>query len=501
MQPRAKSAAVAQRSAQQSNGQIRKVASAAAPRMMAPPTPAPVRPAPPRASAPLTPGVALASSSADSAALEYGGSGAPLPPKRPPPLRQQIEACFSNDGLRQDALLREQIAESPGGWIDLEAILSLKRVRALHAKREDVVQALRDSWLEIWLDPESSAAAVRRPPDKGPLPSLASPVPRANTSANKALAKNTTPVMHTRTDHGGHKASRSQTAGAGSLAGQTSSTAVLFPGRLRGEISSYDEESGDACISCGQVEVLFGRQVTVDWRELEQTGVAVSIGSSVSFRVELGAAGEPRAKELQLHADDTNDDDSEERPSKRSRNTDESGKNVAVVGNRYSGTLKAFHAKIGVGLISCPELRTIFGRDVAVTAAELAGFQAGDAVSFVLAMDPELGTPQAERLEAGVRVGQGAVAALRSKVQGPVQGARKAGDVARSNSTVQRRMGVFGPKGKVKCSGPGGRELCLSVEEASLSGFREGDKVSFVAKANPETGELMATLLRKAARG
>lgn len=497
MQAQAKRAAVPQRSAAQSNGQTGKALPGAATRMT-PVTPRPVRAAPPRAAAPLTPGVGVVKASTSSAydGPEAGGSGAPMPPKRPPPLRQQIEAYFSNDGLRQDAVLRELIAESLGGWVDLEAILSLKRVRALHAKRDDVVQALHDSWLEIWLDPESSAAAVRRPPDKGPLPSLASPGPRPNTSANSAVARKTASVMSSRIDHGGQKNSRSQNPEAGSAAGQKSPTAVLFPGRLCGQISSYDEESGDASISCGQVEVLFGRQVTVDWRELEKTGVAVNIGSSVSFRVELGASGEPRAKELQLHAEDDNDDNSGERPSKRSRKSDESGKREAVVGNRYTGTLKAFHAKIGFGLISCSELRAIFGRDVAVTAAELAGFQAGDTISFVLAMDPELGTPQGERLESGVKAAQSTVAGVRSKVQGAVQGVRKGSEVARGKSTVQRRTGVLGPKGKVKCSGPGGRELCLTVAEDCLDGFSAGDTVSFVAKANSETGELMATLLR-----
>lgn len=59
-------------------------------------------------------------------------------------------------------------------------------------------------------------------------------------------------------------------------------------------------------------QALFQRDVALDWRELQEAGVAVDIGSLVSFLVDLGAKGEPIARDLQLRAPD----DEEQLPAK-----------------------------------------------------------------------------------------------------------------------------------------------------------------------------------------
>ncbi|CAE8595653.1 unnamed protein product, partial [Polarella glacialis] len=281
--------------------------------------------------APLTPGFAPAKVEL----ADEVRDGVPQPPSRPPPLTKQIEALFSNEALSQDAVLRELVVESPGGWVDLEAVLQLKRIRALRAKREDVLRALRDSkFLETWRDPDGSAAAVRRPPSRGPPPPL-------------ALTPPTRPVSGAPPGQGSASRPTSRSdAGISTKAEprDTEQQKLLLPGRLRGQVASYDEESGDAAISCSQVDVLFGCHVTVDWRELERAGAAVAIGSSVSFLVELGPAGEPRARELQLGAEEEVGDFQPPRKRSKGATATEAVAGAkgrkAVVGNRYSGTVR-----------------------------------------------------------------------------------------------------------------------------------------------------------------
>lgn len=67
---------------------------------------------------------------------------------------------------------------------------------------------------------------------------------------------------------------------------------------------------------------------------------------------------------------------------------------------RFLGVIRAFHRGVGLGFVACGALRARLGRDVSVAAAEIAGFEVGDTISFAMRLDPEFGTPWAVRLEA-----------------------------------------------------------------------------------------------------
>jgi len=313
--------------------------------------------------APLTPGPGL-----------HRGT-APTPATKVPPLRQQIEAYFSDDGLKQDRDLYDTVASSPDGWVDIDVVLDLRLVKAARAKREDVLRALASSWLETYRDPDGTAA-VRRPREKV-LPMFILP---EKTAPKQSLKRSNTAVQ-------------AQTAPARS---------TLFPGRLQGAVASYNEETGSAHIACAQTQALFQQDVTVDWRELERAGTAVDVGSLVSFRIELDEAGAPQARDLQLRApaEAEEDEDVVTRPQKR-RKGQETGfvPPVGAVGDRFIGTIKSFHEGVGVGFIACKAAYAVFGRDVTIDQHNLAGFRVGETVSFELATD-DLGTPKALELEA-----------------------------------------------------------------------------------------------------
>lgn len=107
------------------------------------------------------------------------------------------------------------------------------------------------------------------------------------------------------------------------------------------------------------------------------------------------AAQEPPAKRLRTAIDD--EASPSVLPKKRAPAVDRSADNDGG-GNssRLTGVVKAFNMRLGLGKISCAET----GRDVVVKVADLAGFDVGDEVSFLLAADPVLGTPRAVRLRA-----------------------------------------------------------------------------------------------------
>lgn len=341
--------------------------------------------------APLTPGLLNARAAGFERENADGAAGGAAPPK-PPPLKQQIEQYFGDESLKTDRHMRELIETSPGGWVDVDEILGLKSVKTLRAKRDDVIQALRSSWLESWQDPRSGEAAVRRPPSK-PLPKLLAVKPQV--PAEKKVKPSSTPAAKA-----GVVASRPAVApGAGGK--------MLFPGRLKGKVSGYDEESGSANISCPQIAALFQQEVLIDWREIERAGAAVDIGSDVSFMVEMGPDGTPQATEIQLEApEDDEEGDQPAQPAKKRKTASavvkETKQEAGAVlpSERHVGIVKSFHEGIGIGFIDCKATRATFGRDVSVEADELAGFSVGDTVSFQLTVDPELGTPRATVLEA-----------------------------------------------------------------------------------------------------
>lgn len=342
--------------------------------------------------APVTPGAPVRAAHLDDPSGGDEGT-APAPPKAPPPLRSLIEAYFSDAHLQTDRFLHELISGTPDGWVDVDTVLQLRKVKEARARSQDVVKALKSSPLEVFFDPEDGTAAVRRPKNR-PLPELKELAAPADGVADEEEAEVVV---------AGARAGAGSEDSAGSAQG-------MFPGRLTGKVSTYDEESGSASISCPQTEMIFQRDVTVDWREIEQSCVALQIGSRVSFLLKLGERGEPMARSLQLRSVDEDDDDEVRRPVKYVRKskssvsakaaaTDEASESE-LVGKRHVGTIKSFHDGVGFGFISCRKTQAVFGRDIALDKDQFAGFAVGDTVSFELAIDEEMGTPKAMELEA-----------------------------------------------------------------------------------------------------
>jgi len=85
-------------------------------------------------------------------------------------LRKQVEYYLSDQNLMYDKFFHEKISANPEGWLDMSLILSCNKMKAMRATKELVLEALKDSSVEI-KDQEGSTTAVRRPENKK-LPDL-----------------------------------------------------------------------------------------------------------------------------------------------------------------------------------------------------------------------------------------------------------------------------------------------------------------------------------------
>jgi len=91
-------------------------------------------------------------------------------PKTSPDLaavRKQIEYYLSDDNLKFDQFFHEKITGTPDGWLDVSLVLSCNKMKAMRATKEDVLEALKESKIEMKDDKQS----IRRPGNLA-LPSL-----------------------------------------------------------------------------------------------------------------------------------------------------------------------------------------------------------------------------------------------------------------------------------------------------------------------------------------
>lgn len=108
---------------------------------------------------------------ADEAAGKYNGdSGLHGPISR---IQRQVEYYLSDENLETDKFFLHKIQADPEGWLDMDAILSCRRMKQYEATKEDVFEALKLSKLEV-KGKDGGPAAVRRPPDWA-LPGLRDP--------------------------------------------------------------------------------------------------------------------------------------------------------------------------------------------------------------------------------------------------------------------------------------------------------------------------------------
>eukprot|EP00747_Dinoflagellata_sp_TGD_P161600 gnl/TRDRNA2_/TRDRNA2_178216_c0_seq1.p1 gnl/TRDRNA2_/TRDRNA2_178216_c0~~gnl/TRDRNA2_/TRDRNA2_178216_c0_seq1.p1 ORF type:complete len:434 (+),score=146.63 gnl/TRDRNA2_/TRDRNA2_178216_c0_seq1:77-1378(+) len=80
-------------------------------------------------------------------------------PCDPAVVRKQVEYYLSDDNLNHDKFFHEAISKSDGGWLDMSLVLSCNKMKAMRATKEDVLNALKESKVEVRED----QLAVRRP--------------------------------------------------------------------------------------------------------------------------------------------------------------------------------------------------------------------------------------------------------------------------------------------------------------------------------------------------
>jgi len=90
-------------------------------------------------------------------------------------LRSQIEYYLSDENLRHDRFFHKQISADSEGWLEMQFIMACKRVIALQATPETVVEALQGSAVEVRAD----GLAVRRA-NNAALPVLAPVEPKGS---------------------------------------------------------------------------------------------------------------------------------------------------------------------------------------------------------------------------------------------------------------------------------------------------------------------------------
>merc|ERR1719399_210554 len=89
----------------------------------------------------------------------------------PAAIRKQVEYSLSDDNLRHDKFFHDKISANGEGWLDLNLVLTCNKMKAMRAGREDVLAALKESSVEVRLEP----GAVRRPQNKALPPLQAKP--------------------------------------------------------------------------------------------------------------------------------------------------------------------------------------------------------------------------------------------------------------------------------------------------------------------------------------
>jgi len=100
-------------------------------------------------------------------------------PADPAVIRKQVEYYLSDDNLRHDKFFHEKIAENGEGWLEIALILSCNKMKAMRVTKEEVVDALKGSKIEI-----KDGSSVRRPGNLALPPLEAKPMHQKKSSAH-----------------------------------------------------------------------------------------------------------------------------------------------------------------------------------------------------------------------------------------------------------------------------------------------------------------------------
>jgi len=74
-------------------------------------------------------------------------------------VRKQVEYYLSDDNLKYDKFFHDKISANAEGWLEISLILSCNKMKAMRATRDDVLNALKDSKVEV----KEDSMFIRRP--------------------------------------------------------------------------------------------------------------------------------------------------------------------------------------------------------------------------------------------------------------------------------------------------------------------------------------------------
>merc|ERR1740121_292208 len=150
--------------------------------------------------------------------------------------------------------------------------------------------------------------------------------------------------------------------------------------RYVGVIKSFNTAKGIGFVDCAEITEKFGCDVFLHASQILNEE---EVGDVISFSVQLGRLGQPRAKDIQAIG-------SVQDPEMAALNKDPN--------QVYTGTVKSYNAEKGFGFIVCNETYSQFGSDVFLHKDQVKGIGVGDTVKFTLRLSLK-GQPQAKDLE------------------------------------------------------------------------------------------------------
>lgn len=76
-----------------------------------------------------------------------------------PDIKKQVEYYLSDENLKYDGVFQKKIKADSDGWLPIDYILQSNRMKMMHATKEHILEAMKDSDLEV----NGDQTALRRP--------------------------------------------------------------------------------------------------------------------------------------------------------------------------------------------------------------------------------------------------------------------------------------------------------------------------------------------------
>jgi len=309
--------------------------------------------------------------------------------------------------LKQDRFMYNTIRDSPGGWVDIDVVVGLKRVRVLKASREEVMRVVRGSrQVELWHDPADSSAAIRRYQGR-PLPKLETQEEPKPPEEEEALPIEEEPKLPPRRAatpkpppgapprNNGARQLDEDVVGPDAKRRKAEPAEVRPGNRYVGRIKSFHKVLRMGFIACKPTFAAFEKDIALDRNEVAGFGVGDVVSFTLAVDPNFGtpkgealkAAGEAELDRLVQPTPAVQGTPRPARLPARAKALPARVEAVApsdVTAMRFVGKVLSMDEETRMGKISCPQTFGFLGCHVTVGEAESAGFEAGDRVSFSL---------------------------------------------------------------------------------------------------------------------